>query len=122
MTTINTYLSRHEPDPMATLKRMHAVEDALRVITMTPHIVRYLLERDPVVRLHLTDIIETLPDGRVRLNSGGWKTVTTKDRFNKYTPYRVWSDKGTWYVHHEGAKAPFFDGMLLPDAINQPKE
>lgn len=75
-----------------------------------------------VVRLHLTDIIETLPDGRVRLNSGGWKTVTTKDRFNKYTPYRVWSDKGTWYVHHEGAKAPFFDGMLLPDAINQPKE
>lgn len=72
-----------------------------------------------IVRLHTTDIIEHLPGDRVRLNTGGWKTVTTKARFNEHTPYRVYSDgKGGWEVSDaNGLRTPFFDGMVLPDAF-----
>lgn len=52
------------------------------------------------IKLHATDVVTYLPDGGVRLNTGGWRTVTTKDRINKFAPVRVWSDKGVWYVKH----------------------
>uniref|UniRef100_A0A6M3L931 Uncharacterized protein n=1 Tax=viral metagenome TaxID=1070528 RepID=A0A6M3L931_9ZZZZ len=45
---------------------------------------------DRVIRLHLTDIITFKTNGDVVLNSGGWQTVTTKDRMNKFLP-RYWS-------------------------------
>lgn len=70
-----------------------------------------------VVRLHLTDIIEVRPDGKVKLNTGGWKTHTTKARFNSHSRYRVYSDRGLWYVNGDGKSVPFFDGMVLPDAL-----
>jgi len=37
---------------------------------------------DRVIRLHLTDIVTFRPDGTIMLNSGGWKTITTKTRMN----------------------------------------
>jgi len=71
-----------------------------------------------VTRLHLTDIIEALPDGRHRVTTGGWMTVTTKDRLNAYTPYRFYSNgKGGWTVSSGADTAPFYDGMILPDAF-----
>ena len=53
-----------------------------------------------VIRLHLTDIITFNPDGSCTLNSGGWQTVTTKDRMNKYTPagWNVYQSKSIWYL------------------------
>lgn len=75
------------------------------------------------VRLHGTDIVEFLPKGRVRLNSGGWKTVTTKDRIDSFSGYRIFSRKGTWLVCEPGQwdkAVPFFDGMILPDALKMP--
>lgn len=53
-----------------------------------------------VIRLHLTDIVEFLPDGSVRLSTGGFKTHTTKDRLNQYVPkgWVIWADRGVWYV------------------------
>jgi len=53
-----------------------------------------------VIRLHLTDIVEFLPDGSVRLNTSGFKTHTTKDRLNQYIPkgWVIWADRGVWYV------------------------
>ena len=77
-----------------------------------------------VIRLHETDIIERHPDGRVVLNSGGWKTVTTKARLNEHSPYRVWSDRGQWIVgdpQNPDRRTPFFDGMILPDAFSAAK-
>lgn len=76
-------------------------------------------EGNEVIRLHLTDIIEKLPGDRVKVSSGGWKTMTTKARLNAFMPngYRVWSGRGTWEVHHNGDKVPFVDGMTLPDAF-----
>ena len=39
---------------------------------------------DIAIRLHYTNIITVKPNGNIILNSGGWKTNTTKDRINKY--------------------------------------
>lgn len=66
------------------------------------------------IRLHDTNVIVQNPDGSFVLNSGGWRTSTTKDRINKYSPYRVWQEKGIWYVNG----SMFYDGITLKgDAI-----
>lgn len=48
------------------------------------------------VVLHSTQIIIINKDGTYNLNSGGWETVTTKDRINHYGPARLYSDHGQW--------------------------
>ena len=80
------------------------------------------------VRLHQTDILTFSPDGAVTYNSGGWRTVTTKDRMNEYGPARIWSDRGTWHisvngegkVYAEGCKVK--DGRIFGAAANDKKE
>lgn len=84
-----------------------------------------------VTRLHLTDVVQAMPGGRFRLDSGGWQTMTTKDRINdalRGSGFVVTSGKGVWHVaagpshaYDYGAavadSVPFFDGMILPDAF-----
>jgi hypothetical protein len=74
------------------------------------------------VRLHDTDIVTYHTNGNIILDTGGWKTVTTKDRMNKYTPFCIYQDKGIWYMNasgspysNEGRKKsiPYFDNMVL---------
>lgn len=68
------------------------------------------------VRLHATDVIEFHADGRIILNSGGWKTSTTKDRMNKFAPVRISQARGLWTVNYAGQSYPYADGMTLhPD-------
>lgn len=50
------------------------------------------------VRLHATDVVTYHPDGSVTLDSGGWRTYTTKDRMNAFGPALVWQDQGEWEV------------------------
>ena len=88
----------------------------------------YHRDESRFIRLHNTEIIEFKPDGRVVLNSGGWRTVTTKARFNRFTPYGVYQKNHEWFVlkprdpphhwHRDGA-IPFYDGMVLPDAFKE---
>ncbi len=61
---------------------------------------------DYAVRLHRTDVVTLHPDGSQTLNSGGWRTVTTKDRINAYSMARVWSDRGEWKVAMRTRRAP----------------
>src|SRR5207249_5341140 len=35
------------------------------------------------VRLHRTDVVTFYADGRITLSTGGWETVTTRDRINR---------------------------------------
>ena len=80
-----------------------------------------------VYRLHRTDIVTIKPNGRVTLNSGGWLSPTTKDRFNMILDihtrqggswFSVYSDKGQWMING----VPYFDGIeirsdgTIPDA------
>jgi hypothetical protein len=72
------------------------------------------------VKLHKTDVLTVTP-GHVVLNSGGWQTVTTKDRMNTYLPdgWRVWSERGVWRIGHGNASATdatnytYQDGMTI---------
>lgn len=84
-----------------------------------------------VTRLHATDVVTRLPDGRVKLDSGGWRTITTKDRINRFAaPYVVISERGLWFVadlggggspwNPTGPRVPFYDGITLPDAFAKP--
>lgn len=70
------------------------------------------------VRLHATDVVTYFRDGRVVLDTGGWRTVTTKDRINGYGPrgVSISSIKGEWRVFPYGFAGegfPFADGFTL---------
>lgn len=84
----------------------------------------YVVARENAVsvRLHNTDVVTFHRDGTITLNSGGWRTVTTKARINDalgrtgyvsqdksvwhYLPHGIgWQDKAEW--------VPFSDGMTV---------
>lgn len=68
------------------------------------------------VKLHATDVVTATRDGNVILNSGGWHTLTTKDRINSFAPVRVCQAKGKWTVYAGQHSAAFADGMIFqPD-------
>jgi hypothetical protein len=62
------------------------------------------------VRLHGTAVVRFYPNGTVKLNSGGWRTSTTKDRINKYSPVKVYQKKYEWYLQ-DGTE--FEDNILV---------
>lgn len=75
-----------------------------------------------VTRLHRTDIARQYPDGRVIFNTGGYRSMTTKDRMDGIGGYRVYQNKGVWYVSDGQARgnvAVFFDGIVLPDEFKR---
>jgi hypothetical protein len=49
------------------------------------------------VRLHNTYIVKFWPDGQVTLHTGGYHTVTTKDRLNEFIAGRVYQKAHQWY-------------------------
>ena len=51
-----------------------------------------------VIRLHETNIVTITPKNHYILNNGGWQTVTTKDRMNRYLPCNIYQEKGLWYL------------------------
>ena len=69
------------------------------------------------IRLHDTNVVTFNPDGSVTLDSGGWRTVTTKARMNEYAPCRVSQDRGQWYVSTDGeTRVVYADGItIMPD-------
>jgi hypothetical protein len=76
----------------------------------------YLNPRDDgtiAVKYHETDVVIFHPDGSVVLDSGGWKTSTTKERLNAFSPAHVWQRNGIWYVKYGKETVPFADGMTL---------
>ena len=70
--------------------------------------VRYRKGATVIYRLHRTDIIVESGD-TVTLYCGGYRTVTTKDRINRFSPVRIHSDKGIWYI----GDVPFYDGIQV---------
>lgn len=91
----------------------------------------YTIDEHPnlvAVQYHDTRIavVETLPSSiRVRLNNGGWKTVTTKRRFNEVLDAlgieaHVFQRGGFWFVEDQSGvydyeNAP--DGRTIERAI-----
>lgn len=68
--------------------------------------------------LHSTTVARWYRDGLIVLNSGGWRTVTTKDRMNRAlpSPWSVRSDarRGGWGVYYSRERvAGFADGVTI---------
>jgi hypothetical protein len=78
-----------------------------------------------IVRLHNTAIVTLFPKA-VELNSGGWRTATTRTRMNQvsnewHLGYCVFQRKGEWFVSYRvGGRIEnplkFFDGIAVPRA------
>ena len=49
------------------------------------------------VRLHNTDVVRIYPDGW-SLHTGGYYSMTTKERLNWYSPLLIYQRNWTWYV------------------------
>lgn len=66
--------------------------------------------------LHNTAIVKYTKDGSVVLDSGQYRTKTTKTRMNEVLPpyLRVAAQRGNWYVYNRGERTPFYDGMVIP--------
>lgn len=68
------------------------------------------------LRYHHTDVVTAYPDGKVVLNSGGYRTLTTKERINRYMPEgcKLINKRGKWVVSMpNGQEVDFYDGMSL---------
>lgn len=79
------------------------------------------------VRYHSTDVV-VFDDRAVTLDSGGWKTATTKARMNQASHefglgFSVYQDKGEWFVMDRSSRKsiPFVDGMTL-DCVGEAAE
>jgi hypothetical protein len=73
-----------------------------------------------IVRYHATDVVK-FSDAHITLNSGGWRTNTTKLRMNQASNqfglgFTVYQRMGQWFVRfnmRSGTVIPFEDGMIL---------
>lgn len=73
------------------------------------------VDSDYAIRLHNTNIVIYKPDGSIVLDSGGYRTWTTKDRINEYAhDIHVTQDMGLWYVNVRGQTILFEDHMTIP--------
>lgn len=70
------------------------------------------------VRLHATDVVTIHPDGSYTLNTGGWWTVTTKERINAYSPARLSQRRGEWYLLTPAGEVKYWDGVRVDGAGN----
>jgi hypothetical protein len=64
-----------------------------------------------IIRLFNTNIIVWKPNGDLVLDTGGWNTITTYDRINRYSPVHIWSVKNSLYV---GISGEHWIGDLKP--------
>jgi hypothetical protein len=65
------------------------------------------------IMLHSTYVVKIHPDNTYTLNSGGWQTLTTKDRINQYSPRYVYQKNFEWFVKMGDKSYPFMDGMVV---------
>lgn len=68
--------------------------------------------------LYHNTIVVSYNDESISLNSGGYRTVTTKRKMNQASnqfnlEYSVFQKKGDWYVTYRGLTVPFEDGIML---------
>ena len=73
-----------------------------------------------IVRLHNTAIVQFYPDGRVLLFSGGYRTVTTKERLNQFTNKRVVQRAHQWFIigHDEQGAYDFIHPQEFTEGVN----
>lgn len=81
-----------------------------------------VIRRSPTtiaIKLHNTDVLTFFENDSIQLNTDGWKTVTTKDRINRFLPdgMYVYSERSVWYFRlgnwNEGTRYLYEDYMII---------
>lgn len=80
---------------------------------------RIVDENTIAIRLHTTDIALLHRQGTAQLFSGGWRTITTKDRILAFTPAKLEQVKGIWYMQrppnpNDPRPFPYPPSRLIP--------
>ena len=87
-----------------------AMKQGERSICHNTHL-REVLEADGTTSIqvifHKTPIVTFYPNGVIRLSTGGWQTVTTKQRLNMFSPYPIYSEKREWLIRLPSGTFPF---------------
>ena len=65
------------------------------------------------IRYHHTVVVDFISPELVQLWTGGWSTVTTKQRISEYIPGYVSQRNFEWFLTFGGKEIPFNDGMIL---------
>lgn len=74
--------------------------------------------------LHSTEVVSFYADGEIDFHTGGWHTVTTKDRLNRVAKahgYSIGAKNGKWfitdYTYGRRIECPFVDPDTLTEAF-----
>jgi hypothetical protein len=77
------------------------------------------------LRLHTTTVVTFHPDGSLVLKTGGWQTVTTKDRLNRVVRahgWNIYAEKRVWHIaHRNGAEFEFGSSFTIPPPPREPE-
>ncbi len=78
----------------------------------------WAVEGDVGSVMYVETLIAAWNEHGIRLDSGKWRTVTTKRKMNQASNqfglgYQVFQRKGEWFVTWKGQELPFHDGMIL---------
>ena len=71
------------------------------------------------IRLHDTNVVTFHKNGKITLDSGGWRTHTTKERMNDAISehnFNIIQDKGLWYIGtgwNDTNKVLYEDGIVI---------
>lgn len=73
------------------------------------------------LKYHNTYILTWYQDGRIELNTGGWRTVTTKSRINEFlgreSEWSIFQKNFEWFLSNHSSNPaqviPFYDGVIL---------
>jgi len=69
-------------------------------------------ETDIFIRLYKTEIVRYKKNGDVVLNTDGYRTLTTRNRINEFTPFSVIQTNNIWHVKCDGSDwVGFKDGI-----------
>jgi hypothetical protein len=75
--------------------------------------VKITTKNEVIYRLYNTNVVIIKHDGTLILNSGGFRSQTTKSRISKYSGYNVYQKKGIWCVKIFENDFEFYDGMEI---------
>ena len=72
-------------------------------------------EKNIAVVHHATDIVTYRRDGTILLDCNGWRSKTTKERLNVFTPFgvEIYQSSGVWYLAIQHEEHVYEDGMVL---------
>lgn len=111
--SINNYLAKGKDKTNRPAPKDDGHSNNTRILKWTDHGVDGFPIDLVGIKLHNTIIVTYYPSGAIYLDTEGWKTVTTRDRINYFTPVwlNVWQERFIWYVTFKEKTYLFEDGM-----------